>query len=80
MKIYKNHNLISFKGKAMAYILIKKNCEEKDNWIIRQGSLRGKKKKNDYDQQSRILILIISTLMPGFIHMGSHLCEHMHTH
>lgn len=45
MKIYKNHNLISFKGKAMAYILIKKNCEEKDNWIIRQGSLRGKKKR-----------------------------------
>ena len=42
MKIYKNHNLISFKGKAMAYNLIKKNFEGKEDWIIRQGSLRGK--------------------------------------
>lgn len=29
MKIYKNHNLISFKGKAMAYILIKKIVKKK---------------------------------------------------
>lgn len=29
MKIYKNHNLISFKGKAMAYNLIKKFLKEK---------------------------------------------------
>ena len=35
---------------------------------------------NDYSQQSRIFSLIISTLMSGFIHMDTHLCEHMHTH
>ena len=29
MKIYKNHNLISFKGIAMAYNLIKKILKEK---------------------------------------------------
>lgn len=29
MKIYKNHNLISFKGKAMAYNLIKKKIAKK---------------------------------------------------
>ena len=29
MKIHKNHNLISFKGKAMAYNLIKKILKEK---------------------------------------------------
>ena len=40
-KIFKE--LLTFKNKQ-TYNLIKKNCEEKDDWIIRQGSLRGKKK------------------------------------
>ena len=64
----------------MAYILIKKIVKKKTIGSLDRDPYEEKKKKNDYGQQSRILILIISTLMPGFIHMGAHLCEHMHTH